>query len=77
MVETRRSSAAAASKRSSPSPSSSSAPPPKRPKAEAAPASPTASVPGRIEEDSAATKSAGSGEDAAAKRGKELQLPFV
>uniref|UniRef100_A0A0D9XV04 AAA+ ATPase domain-containing protein n=1 Tax=Leersia perrieri TaxID=77586 RepID=A0A0D9XV04_9ORYZ len=70
MVETRRSSAAAASKRSSPSPSSSSAPPPKRPKAEA-PASPTASVPGRIEEDSAATppaKSAGSGEDAASKR---------
>ncbi|XP_040384586.1 uncharacterized protein LOC102715982 isoform X3 [Oryza brachyantha] len=74
MVETRRSSAAAAassssSKRSSPSPSSSSAPPPKRTKAEASPASPTASVPGRIEEDSAATapaRTAGSGEDAAA-----------
>ncbi|KAF0896219.1 hypothetical protein E2562_019701 [Oryza meyeriana var. granulata] len=81
MVETRRSSAAAAaSKRSSPSPSSSSAPPPKRPKAEA-PASPTASLPGRIEEDSAATapaKSAGLGEDAAAaKRDQGGDKPVV
>ncbi|CAL4978943.1 unnamed protein product [Urochloa decumbens] len=74
MVETRRSSAAAAAgKRPSPSPSSSSVPPPKRPKAEA-PASPTASAPGRAEEDSAAAapeRSAGSAEDAAAAAQKD------
>ncbi|KAG0530860.1 hypothetical protein BDA96_05G223600 [Sorghum bicolor] len=70
MVETRRSSAAAAAgKRPSPSPSSSSVPPPKRPKAES-PGSPTASAPGRAEEDSVAgaapARSTGSAEDAAA-----------
>ncbi|CAL4982830.1 unnamed protein product [Urochloa decumbens] len=74
MVETRRSSAAAAAgKRPSPSPSSSSVPPPKRPKAEA-PASPTASAPGRAEEDSAAAtpaRSDGSAEDAAAAAQKD------
>ncbi|PAN43645.1 hypothetical protein PAHAL_8G252500 [Panicum hallii] len=74
MVETRRSSAAAAAgKRPSPSPSSSSVPPPKRPKAEA-PASPTASAPGRAEEDSAPAapaRSAGSAEDAAAAAQKD------
>ncbi|PUZ45719.1 hypothetical protein GQ55_8G247100 [Panicum hallii var. hallii] len=74
MVETRRSTAAAAAgKRPSPSPSSSSVPPPKRPKAEA-PASPTASAPGRAEEDSAPAapaRSAGSAEDAAAAAQKD------
>ncbi|XP_062183092.1 uncharacterized protein LOC133887165 isoform X2 [Phragmites australis] len=69
MVETRRSSAAA--KRPSQSPSSSSVPAPKRPKAEA-PSSPTASEPGRTEEDSTAaaaeTRSTGSAEDAAAQK---------
>ncbi|CAD6255841.1 unnamed protein product [Miscanthus lutarioriparius] len=70
MVETRRSSAAvAAGKRPSPSPSSSSVPPPKRPKAES-PGSPTASAPGRAEEDSVAgaapARSTGSAEDVSA-----------
>ncbi|KAL6653731.1 hypothetical protein ACP70R_008655 [Stipagrostis hirtigluma subsp. patula] len=78
MVETRRSSAAAAAaKRPSPSPSSSSVPPPKRPKAEA-PASPTASAPGRTEEDSAAAapaRSTGSAEDAAAQKDQGVDKP--
>uniref|UniRef100_A0ACD5WYU5 Uncharacterized protein n=1 Tax=Avena sativa TaxID=4498 RepID=A0ACD5WYU5_AVESA len=64
MVETRRSSAAKRPASTSPSPSpSASAPPPKRPKAEP-PASPTSSAPGRAEEDSAATRSAGLADDA-------------
>ncbi|PWZ12397.1 hypothetical protein Zm00014a_014042 [Zea mays] len=81
MVETHRSSTAAAGKRTSPSPSSSSVPPPKRPKAESL-GSPTASAPGRAEEDSVAgaapARSAGSVDDAAAVAQKDLILwPFV